>query len=196
MSTKLVFATHNQNKFDEVKTMVPDTIELLSLNMIGCHDEIPETGNTLEENAQIKANFVTQNYGLDCFADDTGLLINFLNGEPGVYSARYAGNEKNAEANMQKVLRQMQNTTNRSARFETVIALNLRQERHFFKGVVEGEITLKKQGEEGFGYDPIFRPKGFDKTFAELAFQEKNKISHRAKALEKLVHHLKKYTYV
>ena len=184
---KLVFATHNPNKFQEVKNLVPTSVELVSLLDIGCYDEIPETGKTLEENAQIKADFVTSTYGLPCFSDDTGLLVNALNGAPGVYSARYAGADKNANANMDKLLEELHTVGDRSARFETVIALNLNPERHFFKGVVQGSITKEKKGKKGFGYDPIFQPTGYDKTFAELPMEEKNGISHRAKAMKQLV---------
>lgn len=193
---KLVFATHNQHKFNEVKVLMPNDIELLSLNMIGCHDEIPETGTTLEENAKIKADFVTQNYGLNCFSDDSGLLVDALQGAPGVYSARYAGPQKSAAENMQKVLRELIAVENRIARFEAVIALNFQTEHHLFKGVVEGQITKEKRGARGFGYDPIFMPIGYDKTFAELDAHIKNAISHRARAIKKLIEHLKQHSYV
>ena len=184
---KLVFATHNQNKFQEVKSLVPTSVELVSLQDIGCDDEIQETGKTLEENAKIKADFVTSTYGLPSFSDDTGLLVNALKGAPGVYSARYAGADKNANANMDKLLEELHAIGDRSARFETVIALNLNSECHFFKGVVHGSITKEKKGKKGFGYDPIFRPTGYDKTFAELPMEGKNGISHRARAIEQLV---------
>ncbi|BFP39192.1 non-canonical purine NTP diphosphatase [Flavobacteriaceae bacterium GF1] len=184
---KLVFATHNQNKFQEVKNLVPTSVELVSLQDIGCYSEIPETGKTLEENAKIKADFVTSTYGLPCFSDDTGLLVNALKGAPGVYSARYAGPDKDANSNMDKLLQELNAIGDRSARFETVIALNLNSECHFFKGVVHGNITKEKKGKKGFGYDPVFRPKGYDKTFAELPMEEKNGISHRAKAVKQLV---------
>ncbi|MFH6604253.1 non-canonical purine NTP diphosphatase [Maribacter algicola] len=188
---KLVFATHNQNKLTEVQSLVPKNIELLSLNDIGCHDEIPETGKTLYENAKIKADFVTKNYGFDCFADDTGLLVNALNGAPGVYSARYAGEQRNSGDNMYKLLTELEGLNDRSAKFVTVIALNLKGEQQYFKGVVEGQITSKKSGAKGFGYDPIFQPEGYDKTFAELPLSVKNAISHRGKAMEKLIAYLK-----
>ena len=184
---KLVFATHNQNKFEEIKKLVPEFIELISLDELGCHEEIAETGDTLEENAQIKADYVTSTYGLPCFSDDTGLLVDALNGAPGVYSARYAGEKKNAEANMDKLLKELQSVENRSARFETVIALNLNSKSHLFKGVVYGFITQVKRGSKGFGYDPIFRPEGYQETFAELSMEEKNKISHRARAMAQLI---------
>lgn len=187
---KLVFATHNQNKFQEVRKQVPSNIELLSLKMIGCEVDIPETGTTLEENARIKADFVTENYGLACFSDDTGLLVNALNGEPGVLSARYAGEQKNADANMNKLLQRLAPFTNRSAQFETVIALNLQNRNRLFKGVVKGSIIKEKKGVMGFGYDPIFVPHGEIRTFAELPLEEKNKISHRGLAIGKLIHFL------
>lgn len=184
---KFVFATHNQNKFEEVKSLVPKFIELVTLNDIGCHDEIQETGTTLEENAQIKADYVASNYGLPCFSDDTGLLVDALNGAPGVYSARYAGKKRDAQANMEKLLKELEGKEDRAARFETVIALNLNFDVRLFRGVVSGVITHERIGEKGFGYDPIFRPDGHDQTFAELAMKEKNKISHRARAIEKLI---------
>lgn len=187
---KLVFATHNQNKFNEVKVLLPTSIELVSLTDIGCHDEIPETAQTLQGNAQIKADFVTTHYGLPCFADDTGLLVDSLNGAPGVYSARYAGEQKNANDNMNKLLSELERKRSRSARFETVIALNIKEESIHFTGIAEGEITKTKSGQKGFGYDPIFQPKGYDKTFAELPLEVKNKISHRGKAIKQLVTYL------
>lgn len=188
---KLVFATHNSNKLKEVQLLLPKNIIILSLDDIGCTEEIPETGKTLEENAQIKADFVTQNYGYPCFADDTGLLVNALEGKPGVYSARYAGEQKSSEDNMNKLLHQLEGKNNRQARFKTIVVLNLPTEKKQFIGIVEGKITNEKHGDNGFGYDPIFKPNGYDKTFAELPLPEKNKISHRGKAMEKLVNHLK-----
>jgi len=188
---KLVFATHNKNKFNEVKKLVPDSIALVSLTDIGCFDEIPETGRTLEENARIKANYVTKNYGLSCFADDTGLLVDALNGEPGVYSARYAGEQKNANDNMNKLLLELKNETNRTARFKTIISLNINEKNYLFEGIAEGEITPEKYGAEGFGYDPIFRPQGYEKTFAELPLETKNRIGHRGKAIQKLLAYLR-----
>ena len=187
---QLVFATHNLYKLNEVQTMLPTGIDLLSLDDIGCHEEIPETGKTLEENAEIKALHVAKTYGYPCFADDTGLLANALNGAPGVYSARYAGDHKDTDANIEKLLRELANTRDRSARFETVIALVLQGETHLFKGVVSGTIIQEKKGTGGFGYDPVFVPDGYDKTFAELPPQVKNRISHRARAIEKLIHFL------
>ena len=183
---KLVFATHNQNKFEEVKKLLPHFIELESLTTIGCTEEIAETGMTLEENAKIKADYVTSTYGLSCFSDDTGLLVDALNGAPGVFSARYAGTEKDANANMEKLLNALEGEKNRVACFETVIALNLNGKHHVFKGKVDGRIIHEKKGEKGFGYDPIFRPDGFEKTFAELSMEQKNRISHRARAIEQL----------
>ena len=189
---KLVFATHNQNKFNEVKVLLPSYIELVSLTDIDCHDEIPETTETLKGNAQIKADFVTDNYKLPCFADDTGLLVNALDGAPGVYSARYAGEQKNSEDNMNKLLSELEGKNSRDAHFETVIALNLNQETIYFTGIAEGQITHEKSGEEGFGYDPIFQPNGYNKTFAELPLEVKNAISHRGKAIKELVTYLRK----
>ncbi len=154
---------------------------------IGCTEEIPETSETLEGNAKLKADFVTERYGIPCFADDTGLFVDRLNGEPGVYSARYAGEQKNADDNMDKLLEALQNEENRSAHFKTIIALNLLQENHIFEGIIEGSITKQKLGAEGFGYDPIFRPDDHEQTFAQLPIETKNKISHRGKALQKLI---------
>lgn len=187
---KLVFATHNQNKVKEVQLLMPKNITLLSLNDIACFDEIAETADTLKGNAQLKADFITKKYGYDCFADDTGLLVDSLNGEPGVYSARYAGEEKSAEANMSKLLKKLETKENRTARFKTSIALNIDTKKLQFEGEVEGVITKKKQGTDGFGYDPIFKPNGFDKTFAELPIEVKNKISHRGRAIQKLISYL------
>ncbi len=188
---KLVFATHNQNKFDEVKKLVPPHIDLVSLTDIGCTEEIPETGKTLEENARLKADHVTENYRLPCFADDTGLLVDALNGAPGVYSARYAGEQKSASDNIEKLLIELEGQKDRSARFTTIIALNLEKDRYIFKGSVEGDITLEKEGDGGFGYDPIFRPSGYLKTFAELSLETKNQIGHRGKAIHQLLGILK-----
>ncbi len=187
---KLVFATHNPNKFKEVAQLMPEHIQLMSLTDIGCFDEIPETAQTLAENAALKADFVTAHYGLPCFADDTGLLVDALNGAPGVFSARYAGEKCIAEDNMCKLLAEMEAKTNRLAHFKTVIALNLDHLQTFFEGTVSGQIIHKKRGHGGFGYDPIFQPYGFDLTFAELAPEIKNKISHRGMAIQKLITHL------
>lgn len=191
---KLVFATHNNNKFEEVKELMPQGITLLSLQMIGCNDEIAETGDTLEENAIIKANHIHRKYGLNCFADDTGLLVDALNGAPGVFSARYAGAHKNANDNMEKLLAELRDTPNRQARFETVIALNINGETAIFTGTVEGRIIEGKRGDQGFGYDPIFVPEGYDKTFAELPLEIKNKISHRGLAINQLLRFLETLT--
>lgn len=188
---QLVFATHNQNKFKEVQKLIPTHVQLLSLTDIGCHDDIPETGSTLSENARLKADYVAKNYALPCFADDTGLLVDVLNGAPGIYSARYAGAQKNAEDNMNKLLAQLEGQSNRSARFTTIIALRLDNEDLFFEGSVAGEITLKKNGTAGFGYDPIFRPSGYQETFAQLPLATKNKIGHRGKAIQNLLDYLK-----
>lgn len=188
---KLVFATHNEHKLKEVQQLLPGHISLLSLNDINCFEEIPETGQTLAENAKIKADFVTQNYGLNCFSDDTGLLVDALDGQPGVYSARFAGEQKNAQDNMAKLLSELHQEPSRSARFKTVIHLNLDGESHRFEGAVEGVITEQQHGEHGFGYDPIFQPEGFDKTFGELSPDIKNTVSHRARAIAKLVDFLK-----
>ncbi|WP_228235732.1 non-canonical purine NTP diphosphatase [Allomuricauda sp. M10] len=188
---KLVFATHNDHKLKEVKQLLPDSIELLSLNDINCFDEIPETGSTLEENAKIKADFVTRTYGFNCFSDDTGLLIDTLDGRPGVFSARYAGEGKNAQDNMTKVLKEMEGQTDRNAHFKTVIHLNWNGEPYVFEGIVEGEITHTQYGEGGFGYDPIFKPFGHEQTFGELPSETKNAISHRGMAVAKLVAFLK-----
>jgi len=188
---KLVFATHNQHKLKEVQSLLPKSIDLLSLNDIGCNEEIHETGKTLEENAIIKAGFVTKKYGYDCFADDTGLLVDALNGAPGVYSARYAGQQKSGEDNINKLLSHLKDEKNRTARFKTVIILNLNNEQYKFEGAVEGEIINEKLGKNGFGYDPIFQPHGYDQTFAQLPLSVKNRISHRGKAIQELITFLK-----
>ncbi len=188
---ELVFATHNKNKFKEVQLLLPKHITLRSLDEIGCNDEIPETADTIEGNAIIKANYVTENYGYACFADDTGLMVDALDGAPGVYSARYAGTNKSSEDNMDKLLAEMEGQTNRDARFKTTIALHLERQKVLFNGIVLGEITMEKSGEGGFGYDPIFKPKGYDKTFAELPISVKNEISHRGKAMKQLIDYLK-----
>ncbi len=184
---KLVFATHNQHKVNEVQALLPKNITVLSLNDIGCFDEIPETATTLEDNASLKADFVTTHYGYDCFADDTGLLVDALHGAPGVLSARYAGEQKSAEANMAKLLDALKNKNNRAARFKTCIALNIQTHKFTFIGVIEGQITMQKKGSQGFGYDPIFKPNNFNETFAELPMVIKNKISHRGKAVKELI---------
>lgn len=184
---KLVFATNNQHKLDEVrKISAQHNIEIVSLAEIDCHDDIPETADTLDGNALQKAQYIREKFGLDCFADDTGLEVEALNNAPGVYSARYAGPGHDSEANMKKLLNEMEGKENRKARFRTVIALLLGGETHLFEGIVEGSITTEKRGGNGFGYDPVFVPEGYDKTFAELGNDVKNKISHRARAVEQL----------
>lgn len=186
----LVFATHNTNKLKEIGLLLPKNIRLISLEDIGCSEEIPETETTLEANAQLKADYITRHYGISSFADDTGLIIDALNGAPGVYSARYAGEEKDSEKNMEKVLKELKNSTSREASFKTVISLNINSKRLLFEGIVEGKITYEKRGTNGFGYDPIFIPTGYDQTFAQLPIQIKNEISHRGKALQKLIQYL------
>ncbi|MFH6972492.1 non-canonical purine NTP diphosphatase [Flavobacterium petrolei] len=189
---QLVFASNNKNKIHELQSMLPESITIVSLESIGCFEDIPETTDTIEGNAIQKANYVTQKYGFDCFADDTGLEVDALNGEPGVFSARYAGEQRNADDNMNKLLVNLSDKNNRAAQFKTVIALNLRGEQHLFTGIAKGAITLEKIGNQGFGYDPIFQPEGFTETFAQLALDIKNKISHRGKATQELIAFLKK----
>lgn len=192
MKRKLVFATNNAHKLEEISSILGNKVEILSLNDINCHVDIPETADTLEGNAFLKAEYIFENYGLDCFADDTGLEVEALDGAPGVYSARYAGGEgHNAEANMQKLLQNMQGIQNRKAQFRTAICLILDGKKHLFEGEVKGEIVKEKRGGSGFGYDPIFVPEGYTKTFAEMGAETKNKISHRALAVEKLCKFLK-----
>ena len=188
---ELVFATNNKHKLDELQAILGNRIKLLSLKEIGCDEDIPEEQETLEGNAAQKAYHIYNKFGYNCFADDTGLEIEALNGEPGVYSARYAGEEKSAEANMDKVLTRLFKINNRNARFRTVISLVINGVETQFEGVVEGKILDEKRGKSGFGYDPIFQPAGFDKTFAEMDLNEKNKISHRGRAVEKLIQYLK-----
>jgi XTP/dITP diphosphohydrolase len=184
---KIVFATNNPNKLAEIKALVPDSIEIISLKEIGCYDELPETRDTLEGNALQKAEYVVNKYQIPCFSDDTGLLVDALNGEPGVYSARYAGLENSSEKNMNKLLKNLEGQNNRSASFETVVALILNGQNHIFKGSVVGEITVEKQGLDGFGYDPIFIPENGKLTFAEMSKEAKGKISHRGRAVRKLI---------
>ncbi len=179
---KIVFATNNKHKLDEVRAILSGKVAVLSLSDINCHDEIPETADTLEGNAALKARYIYEKYGVDCFADDTGLEIEALEWRPGVYSARYAGEPSNSEHNMQKVLQEMSGQNNRNARFRTVISYVEKGEYHLFEGTIEGEISRIPQGKRGFGYDPIFIPTGYTKSFAELSSEEKNKISHRARA--------------
>lgn len=187
---ELIFATNNNHKLEEVQAMTGHDIQLKSLNDIGCEDDIPETGDTFEDNASQKSHFIFERYGLNCFADDSGLEVDALNNEPGVYSARYGGT-RDAEANLQLVLDKLKGSANRTARFRTVISLILDGREYFFEGVAEGSITSSKSGIEGFGYDPIFKPAGYDLTFAEMSGSQKNAISHRAKAMEKLISFLK-----
>lgn len=184
---KLVFATNNPNKLYEIQSLVPDGIEILSLKEINCNEELPETNPTLKGNALQKAKYVFDNYGFNCFADDTGLEIDAINGEPGVYSARYAGEDCKAEDNIKKVLEKLKGKTNRTSKFRTVIALIIDGKETLFEGECKGSITRNKSGVEGFGYDPIFTPKGFNLTFAEMNKDEKGAISHRGKAVKELV---------
>ena len=196
---KIVFATNNQHKLQEIREIFGDQFEILSLADIGCHEDIPETGNTLEANAHQKAEYVFDHYHIDCFADDTGLEVDALGGAPGVHSARYAeGTDHNSEANMAKLLRELGDNDNRKARFRTVISLIQMEggnpvcsREYQFEGVVEGRIDREKHGSEGFGYDPVFIPEGYDKSFAELGEEIKNQISHRARAVKKLAEWLK-----
>ncbi len=183
---KIVFATNNKHKLDEVRKIVGGNIEIISLEDIGCFDDIPETADTLEGNAILKANYIKDKFGLDCFADDTGLEVEALNNAPGVYSARFAGIAHDSLANMKKLLSELEGIDNRKAQFRTVIALRRGDETLLFEGVVKGKIETEKKGNNGFGYDPIFTPDGYTQTFAELGDQIKNKISHRAEAVHKL----------
>ncbi len=183
---EIVFATNNLHKLEEVRDILGRTFHILSLQDIHCLEDIPETADTLEGNALLKAEYVKQNYGYDCFADDTGLEVRVLNNAPGVYSARYAGEAKDSLANMNKVLEELKNQADRSARFRTVIALILDQKEYLFEGKVEGSITREKRGSSGFGYDPVFIPEGYTETFAEMGADVKNKISHRAEAVQRL----------
>ena len=187
---QLVFATNNLNKLKEVQSLIPQYIELLTLADIGCFEDVPETQDTIEGNAIQKAEFIKEHYGYDCFADDTGLEVEALNGAPGVFSARYAGEQRNSEDNIQKILENLENKSNRNAAFKTVIALELCGKQHLFTGVCKGEITRNKVGDQGFGYDPIFKAEGYDQTFAEIALDEKNRIGHRGKAIRLLVEFL------
>lgn len=190
---KLVFATNNLNKLKEVQEMLPNSIELLSLKDINCNEEVDETENTLQGNAKLKADYITKNYGYNCFADDTGLEVASLDGKPGVFSARFAGEPRSAERNMQKLLDELFDKPNRNAQFRTAICLNLNDEQFLFEGICTGTILSKKQGEKGFGYDPIFKPLGYDASFAEMSSATKNKISHRGIAIQKLVAFLKNF---
>jgi XTP/dITP diphosphohydrolase len=187
---QLVFASNNKNKIKEIQLLLPENITILSLEDIKCFEDIAETADTIEGNAMLKANYVTQKYGYNCFADDSGLEVEALNGEPGVFSARYAGEQRNDDDNMNKLLDSLQNQSNRKANFKTVIALNLNGHQNLFTGIINGTITHKKTGDNGFGYDPIFQPNGYSKTFAEFSTQEKAEISHRGIAVKQLVEYL------
>jgi XTP/dITP diphosphohydrolase len=187
---KILFATSNKNKAIEIQKLIPEGFEILTLNDIDLQEEIPETSDTIEGNAMQKTNFILENFGIDCFADDTGLEIEALNGEPGVYSARYAGGEKDSNKNMDLVLKKMEGISNRKARFKTIISLSLYNKSYLFEGIVEGIIRKDKAGNLGFGYDPIFEPENKGKTFAEMTTEEKNNISHRGRAFEKMIHFL------
>jgi XTP/dITP diphosphohydrolase len=184
---QLVFATNNRHKLDEVAAKIKGRLQLLSLDDIGCYDDIPEIGQTLRDNASIKSHHVHNKYHVNCFADDSGLVVDALNGEPGVHSARYSGMHGDHEANMDKLLKTLGSNTNRNARFCTLISLLWNNEEHFFEGIVEGTIRHGRSGNGGFGYDPIFQPDGYDITFAEMTLDEKNNISHRARAVEQLI---------
>lgn len=184
---QFVFASNNKNKIKEIQLLVPNSIQILSLEDIGCFEDIPETADTIEGNAILKANYVTEKFGYNCFADDSGLEIDALNGEPGVYSARYAGEPKDDNKNIEKVLENLKGKTNRKANFKTVICLNIDSEQHLFTGIINGKIIEEKIGTNGFGYDPIFVTNGYEKTFAELSMEEKSSISHRGIAVRQLV---------
>ncbi|MEN8224471.1 MAG: non-canonical purine NTP diphosphatase [Bacteroidota bacterium] len=190
MTKRLVFATNNDHKLAEIRKILPEDYVIEGLKDIGCTDDIEESAETLEGNADLKAMYVYRNYNIDCFADDTGLEVEALNGEPGVYSARYAGEDGNAEKNIEKLLRAMQDKRNRKARFRTVISLMLHGQAVHFEGIVEGQIIHKKRGADGFGYDPVFTPDGYTQTFAEMPLELKNKISHRGRATRKLMEYL------
>ena len=190
---KICFATNNKNKLKEIRFALEDSFEVLSLEDIGCYEELPENQETLEGNSKEKAQFVYDKYQIACFADDTGLEVDALDGRPGVYSARYAGPACDSEQNMQKLLEEMNTSTNRTAKFRTVITLITPEITQFFEGSAEGEITKQKSGSGGFGYDPIFSPKGYDRTFSEMTMEEKNAISHRGLAVKKLISFLKDY---
>jgi XTP/dITP diphosphohydrolase len=184
---KLIFATHNQHKVEELKKLLPSNISILSLTDINCYEEIEETGTTLEENAKLKANFIKYKYGLDCFADDSGLEVDALGGSPGVYSARYAGDEKNNEDNIKKIWKELRDKDSTKAQFRTVIAASFGSKISIYEGKVIGNLIFEKRGNHGFGYDPIFIPEGYTKTFAEMGDAVKNKISHRALATQKFL---------
>lgn len=187
---KIVFATSNPNKIREVKALLENKFEIIGLKDIGCHEDVPETQATIEGNALQKARYVSENYNVNCFSEDTGLEIEALNNEPGVYSARYAGPQRDSNDNMNLVLEKLKDQSNRKARFKTVIALIIDGNEHTFEGIVNGEIALVKTGSDGFGYDPIFLPEGQKRSFAEMTKDEKNVISHRGRAVKKLIHFL------
>ncbi|MCG8576320.1 MAG: non-canonical purine NTP diphosphatase [Flavobacteriales bacterium] len=191
---EIVFATSNAHKAAEIQRLLPSSINVKTLKDIGCEEDIPETADTVEGNALQKANYVMDHYQTNCFADDTALEVDALNGEPGVYSARYAGPQRSAEDNMQLLLSKLEGKENRSARFRTVIALILEGKEYTFEGIVEGKISLEKSGSEGFGYDPIFIPNDYSVSFSEMSMEEKNSISHRGRAVRKLVEFLKNYS--
>ena len=191
MRRKLVFATNNSHKLEEVKAVVGSSFDILSLKDIGCHEDIEEPGETLQENALIKARYVKDKYGYDCFGDDTGLEVEALNGAPGVYSARYGGGDHDSKANMKKLLKELDGATNRKAQFKTVIALILDGKEYLFEGKVKGSIITEERGDAGFGYDPVFQPDGYDQTFAQLGSSVKNSVSHRALATKALCEFLK-----
>ena len=190
MNRRIVFATNNVHKLQEIRAMIPEGIKLLSLADIGCHADIPETADTLEGNALIKARYVAEHYGMACFADDTGLEVETLGGAPGVHTARYAGEAHDTEANIDKLLAELADKDNRKARFRTAIAFIVQQEEHLFEGILEGEIAPVRRGTDGFGYDPVFIPEGTGKTFAELGSDIKNRISHRALAVNQLIEYI------
>ena len=188
--TKLIFATHNINKLKEVQRLLPPNFEILSLDDIGCEEDIPETADSIDGNAIQKAEYVKNLYDCDCFADDTGLEVDALSGAPGVYSARYAGEEKNEAANISKLLKELENTDSRNARFKTVIALKMNDHEVLFQGICPGEIVRFPRGKKGFGYDSVFQPKGYSRTFAEMEMSEKSELSHRGKAMKQLIKYL------
>ncbi|MBQ9100314.1 MAG: non-canonical purine NTP diphosphatase [Paludibacteraceae bacterium] len=190
---KLIFATNNEHKEEEIRNKLGGIFEISTLKEIGCTEEIPEDSGTLEGNALQKAHYLYNNYGCNCFADDTGLEVEVLNNEPGVYSARYAGESKDSEANMDKLLYNLKDKSNRNARFRTVIALIIDGKEYLFEGIAKGIILTERHGSKGFGYDPIFQPDGYNQSFAELTMDEKNRISHRGKAVEKLIEFLSKH---
>jgi len=190
---ELVFVSGNNNKVKEISNKLPDFFSLKGLKDLNVYDEIPETSDTFRGNAQQKADYIFEKFGLNCFADDSGLEVDALNGAPGVYSARFAGDQKDDDANNRLLISKLKNESNRSARFKTVICLILEGKHYFFEGTVEGQIILEARGKDGFGYDPLFVANGIDKTFAELSLEEKNQLSHRAQAVEKMVAFLKSY---